>query len=411
MTDFVVPSVVAGKNVAPEEVFDVLSPANGQVLHQCGLATTSLASEAVVAAASASKDWAQTSTGRRREIFLAAAAILESEKDMLAGVMKDEVCAEQEWAEHNIKASIKMLESVADNVSSLNGLSPTLADTRLSGLIVHEPYGVVLAIAPWNAPYILGLRSFLFPIAAGCTVVFKGSELSPRVHYLLVNVLHRAGLPKGVLNYIVTTSTCAQSVTESLIANPCVRKINFTGSTRVGAIIAELAGRHLKPTVMELGGKASAIVWNDADLDLAVKECVTGAFLFHGQICMSTERILVHTSICEEFYQRLSREIQSTRFSSQEQLVLINPQSVAKNKRLLKDAVDKGATVLLGDLDQVPSSTQMQRSILKGVTPNMDIYKTESFGPSVSLIEVSSEAEALCESAPAFVSLLRCITV
>jgi acyl-CoA reductase-like NAD-dependent aldehyde dehydrogenase len=228
-------------------------------------------------------------------------------------------------------------------------------------------------------------------------VVFKGSELAPRSHYLLVDILHRAGLPPGVLNFIVTTPDHAASVTESLIADPAIRKINFTGSTVVGRIIGKLAGQYLKPAVMELGGKGVAIVWNDADLDLAAAECAKGAFLFSGQICMSTEKILIHRDVSESFRKKFLQASRSFLSQSQNPPVLINRQSVAKNKRLLQDAVDKGAILLSGDLKTNQETTRMMPAVLDKVTAEMDIYKSESFGPSVSLMEITTDEEALCK--------------
>ncbi|KAJ2978461.1 hypothetical protein NUW58_g7487 [Xylaria curta] len=260
-------------------------------------------------------------------------------------------------------------------------------------MVWREPYGVVLAIAPWNAPYILGTRSVLYPIAAGCTTVLKGSEFSPRVMHAIASVFHEAGLPKGVLNFLSTSPSNAPAVTEALIAHPHVKKINFTGSTAVGRIIGKLAGQHLKPVVLELGGKAPAIVWEDANLDLAADCCARGAFLNSGQICMSTERIIVHRKVGEAFRGKL-QDVVSKIWS--EGLVHINPQAVEKNKRLAQDAADKGALILNGEINAADSSnTRLRPIVIAHVTPDMDIYKQESFGTTVSLLEVDSEEEAL----------------
>lgn len=211
-----------------------------------------------------------------------------------------------------------------------------------------------------------------------------------------MSVLSEAGLPNGVLNYIVTDPAHAPSVTESLIGNPSIKKINFTGSTPVGRILAKLAGQYLKPVVLELGGKAPAIVWEDADLDLAAQQCAAGAFFFSGQICMATEKIIAHKKISGAFQEKLLGTIKQHFPSEGDAPILINTQSVDKNKKLLKDAVSKGASLLHGDVDaEETSKTRLRPIVVSKVTPEMDIYKTESFGPSVSLIEVESEEEAL----------------
>lgn len=185
-----------------------------------------------------------------------------------------------------------------------------------SAQVLREPYGVVLAITPWNAPLILATRAAANPIIAGNTVVLKTSELSPLSNSIIAQVFAEAGLPKGVLNVVhvaihdtpkvskqfsLTThsringffpSPLGFQVVESIIANHIVRKVNFTGSTRVGSIVGSLCGKHIKPSVLELGGAAVCIVLEDADLELAAKNAIYGSFLHSGQICMSTNNVL-----------------------------------------------------------------------------------------------------------------------
>jgi acyl-CoA reductase-like NAD-dependent aldehyde dehydrogenase len=151
--------------------------------------------------------------------------------------------------------------------------------------VFKEPYGVVLGIAPWNAPYILGARAWLYPLVAGNTVIFKGSELSPRTFWTMGSILSQAGLPDGVVNMLYHRPEDAAEVTNFLIEQRCVKKVNFTGSTLVGSIIAAKAGKECKPVLMELGGKASAIVCEDTDLEKAAMQAALGAFLHAGQIC------------------------------------------------------------------------------------------------------------------------------
>lgn len=211
-----------------------------------------------------------------------------------------------------------------------------------------------------------------------------------------MSCFHEAGLPKGVLNVIVHEPVNAAAITTSLIAHPEVKKINFTGSTNVGRIIAKQAGEHLKPVLLELGGKAPAIVWEDADLDLAAQQCAVGAFLHGGQICMSTERIIVHKNVKEQFEAKFSAAVDNIFPSKSDSPVLINQVAVDKNKKLLKDAVSKGAAVVAGNIDaEEASKTRMRPIIIKNISTDMDIYKTESFGPTVSLFEVETEVEAL----------------
>ncbi|KAI2472536.1 aldehyde dehydrogenase [Annulohypoxylon bovei var. microspora] len=395
MLTYTVPFVINGEERQADSTFDVKSPDTGKLLHRCGIATEADVVAAIEAAAAAGQQWANTPAAERRDILLKAADIMDKRRDELAQYMMDEVAAARGWADFNLNLVIDMYKDVAGRVSAVEGTIPP-CQSGLTSIVVKEPYGVVLAIAPWNATYILGTRSVLFPIAAGNTVVFKGSETAPRAHHAIVSILSEAGVPKGVVNYIVTDPAHAPSVTEALVANPIVKKINFTGSTGVGRIIAKLAGQYLKPVVLELGGKAPAIVWEDANLDLAAEQTTLGAFFFSGQICMSTERIIVHKKISEAFQEKLLGTVEKFFSSKGDALVLINAQGVDKNKKLIKDAVSKGASVLNGDVDvKEGSKTRMRPLVISKVTPDMDLYKQESFGPSVSLIEVESEEEAL----------------
>lgn len=211
--------------------------------------------------------------------------------------------------------------------------------------------------------------------------------------HAIVDVFRQAGLPDGVLNIIYCDLEDAAPVTTALIANKHVRKLNFTGSTAVGRIISKIAGEHLKPVVLELGGKASAVICEDADLDNAVSQCALGSFLNAGQICMSTERILVHKNIKAEFEKKFKMFMEKEVFT-QESKVLIGSEAVDKNHRLLKDAVSKGATLLHGGLEGGEGAT-MKPVAVSNVSSAMDIYQTESFGPTVSIIETESDKEAI----------------
>ena len=245
-----------------------------------------------------------------------------------------------------------------------------------------------------NAPCVLSVRSIAFPLAAGNTVVLKGSEQSPRSIWAVGSVFLEAGFPPGVLSVVYHAPAAASEVTSALIKHKEVKKVNFTGSTAVGRIIGRLCGENLKPVVLELGGKAPAIIWEDANLDLAAQKCALGAFLHSGQICMSTERIIVHKNIKDKFEVALKGEVDAM-FPGE--MTLINTAGVAKNKKLLSDAMSKGAKIVSGDPEQKANGdgTKMSPVVVSSVTPQMDMYMTESFGPTVSLLEVETEEEAL----------------
>ncbi|TLS24350.1 hypothetical protein PpBr36_08499 [Pyricularia pennisetigena] len=395
--DHTVPLLIGGKEKITSDTFPVVSPATGETVHQCSNANVADAEEAVETAAAALNDWKRKTPAERRDIFLKAADILANRKEELASYMETETAASKHWANFNLDNTRDMLIDVAGRISAaMTGAIPATRDINVSALVVKEPYGVVLAMAPWNAPYILGMRAVLFPLAVGNTVVFKGSELSPRTMWGICSVLAEAGVPEGALSLVFCSRETAASVTETLIAHKHMKKVNFTGSTSVGRIIGRLAGQHLKPVLLELGGKAPAIVWEDADLDNAAAQCALGAYLASGQICMSTERIIVHEAVAKQFQGKFAACVNKFFPSDADAPVLVQAQGVARNHELLKDALSKGAEVVVGDADAKDDNAHCMRPVaIRGVTPDMDIYMTESFGPTVSLIEVNSEEEAL----------------
>lgn len=235
-----------------------------------------------------------------------------------------------------------------------------------------------------------------YAIAAGNTAVLKASEFSPRSLTAIASVFKEAGLPDGVLNIISCRPQDASQVTKTLFEHKAVKKINFTGSTGVGRILARLAGENLKPILLELGGKAPAIVFEDADLKVAAQGCALGAFMHAGQICMSTERVLVHKSISKDFEVEFKAAIDQFFPAEGTAPTLINDRGASKNKALLDDAVSKGASVMYGDVAAKETlGTQSRPIVVKGINEDMDLYYTESFGPSTSIFEFEEESEAI----------------
>src|ERR1700761_7360818 len=208
--------------------------------------------------------------------------------------------------------------------------------------------------------------------------------------------MKQAGLPDGVLSVIYHQTSDAAAVANTIIEHPLVRKVNFTGSTMTGSIIASKAGKELKPVLMELGGKASAIVCEDANLENAAMQVALGSFLHAGQICMATERILVHRNIINDFAEALKGASEKVYASNGEAPLLIAKAGVEKNHKLLDDAASKGAKVVYGDVKAHEQSAHRIRPvIISDVKKDMDIFYTESFGPTVSLIAVDSDEQAI----------------
>lgn len=225
------------------------------------------------------------------------------------------------------------------------------------------------------------MRSILYPLAAGNTAILKGSEFCPRTWWAIGNVLQEAGLPAGVLNVLFHRPEDAAQITSALIEHTAIKKINFTGSTAVGRIIASQAGKNLKPVLMELGGKASAIVLDDADLKNAAKQCALGAFLHSGQVCMSSERIVVHKNIKAKFIDAFKEAVDEVFGGDKPPPVVVSSAGIEKNKRLISEAVKAGAKVVHGDHEKDElhpetnevSNTRMRPVIVDGVSNDMEL--------------------------------------
>ncbi|KAH4936487.1 hypothetical protein HBI39_113050 [Parastagonospora nodorum] len=394
---YTVPLLINGKEVTTKTTFSVTSPTTQKEVWLSSSASLDEVSAATSAAQAALSDWSKTKPATKRAIFMKAADIVDARAEELAEYMKIETGAASQFANgFNVPKCADMLRDVAGRLSTVMGSIPTCEQEGTSALIVKEPIGTVLAIAPWNAPYVLGMRSILYPLAAGCCVIFKGSEFCPRTWWAIGNVLTEAGLPAGVLSVLFHRAEDAAQVTTALIEHRCIKKINFTGSTAVGRIIAGQAGKNLKPVLMELGGKASAIVLDDAELKNAATQCALGAFLHSGQICMSSERILVHKDIKSKFVAAFKEAVENIFGGDKPAPVLVAAVGVERNKRLISEAVKAGARVVHGDhTKQEEFDTHMRPVIVDSVTKEMDLFYTESFGPSVSIVEISDDQEAV----------------
>jgi acyl-CoA reductase-like NAD-dependent aldehyde dehydrogenase len=349
-------------------------------------------------AARALPGWSATGPSLRRAILLKAAELLEQKVDEFCTVMAAEVGASELWARFNVQGSAALLREAAGLATQIQGETiPTDKPGTLS-MTLRQAAGVVLSIVPWNGPILLGTRAIAYPLVCGNPVIFKGSESSPRTHELLASCFHEAGLPAGVLNFLTTTPALSGAVTEALIAYPAVRRVNFTGSTRVGRIIAETSGRHLKRCLLELGGKAPFIVLDDADLDGAVNAAIFGAFLYQGQICMSTERFVVDEKVADAFVARFAARA-GTLLAQDPGSVpgcvigpMLNEASGQRINAMLEDAVRQGAVIAAGGAAR---GAMMDATIVDHVRPGMEIYDEETFGPVTTVVRVRDTEEAV----------------
>jgi vanillin dehydrogenase len=371
--------------------FERRNPLDGSVATRAPAASESDAVAAVDAAAEAFKTWSQTGPNERRMLLLKAADALEAKTPKFVEAVPAETGATGMWAGFNVMLAAGMIREAASLTTQVAGeVIPSDVPGSLA-MGVRQPAGVVLGIAPWNAPVILGVRAIATPLACGNTVVLKGSENCPRTHQLIVEAFQDAGFPAGVVNYITNAPADAAKVVEAMVAHPAVRRVNFTGSTRVGKLIALTCAKYLKPVVLELGGKAPLVVLDDADLDDAVNAAAFGAFANSGQICMSTERIIVDRKIADDFVARFSKKARSLPLGDPrkpEPVVLgsvIGMGTVEHCNALIDDALAKGAKLVCGGK---ADSTLMPATLLDHVTPRMRIYHEETFGPVKCIVRV-----------------------
>lgn len=377
--------------------FERTDPLHGHAVTVAAAAGREDARRAVEAARDAFGGWSATPAGERRTLLNRAADLLMERAPDVAGVMTEEVGGTFGWGMFNCDLAARMLREAAAQAYSVVGeVIPSDVPGSLA-MGVRQPAGVVVGMAPWNAPVILSTRAIATPLAYGNTVVLKASERCPRTHAAVVGALVDAGLPAGAVNLIIHAPEDAPDVVDELIAHPAVRRVNFTGSTRVGKIIALKCAEHLKPCLLELGGKAPQVVLADADLDAAADAASFGAFMNSGQICMSTERVVADRSVAAELGAKLAeRAGKLTVGDPRDQGTIIGPVITdgARERivELIEDAREKGAEVLSGgDSD----GNLVTPTVLAGVTPEMRIYGEESFGPVVSIVSVDGADEAV----------------
>lgn len=373
-------------------------PTDDRVITTGAAATVADARAAADSASRAFTVWSRTGPTERRRILLRAADLVEEKADEFVRTMALEVGAAELWARFNVGLTVNCLREAASLATQIQGETiPTDKPGTLS-MTIRQPVGVILSIAPWNGPIILAARALAYPLVCGNTVVFRASETSPRTHALLVEILHAAGLPAGALNLITTDPADAPEVVDALIAHPAIRRINFTGSTRVGRIIAQKAAVHLKRCLLELGGKSPQIILKDADLDGAVRAAVFGSFLYQGQICMSTERIIVDASVADEVAARIAEQVRALPSGdpAHSPACVIGPmasrESGARINGLIEDALSKGAKILVGGK---ADGATMPATVLDHVTPDMAIYDSETFGPITVMIRARDTSDAV----------------
>ncbi|RWX14061.1 aldehyde dehydrogenase [Rhizobium hidalgonense] len=386
----------ADRAASSGRTYDRIDPFTEKLASRAAAASLEDVAAAVDAASAAFGAWSKTGPGQRRAILMKAADIMDSKVAEFTRLMIEETGATAPWAGFNVMLAANILREAGAMTTQISGeIIPSDKPGSLS-MGVRQAAGVCLAIAPWNAPVILATRAIAMPIACGNSVILKASEQCPGTHRLIATALTEAGLPAGVINVLTNAPEDAPEIVAALIAHPAVRRVNFTGSTKVGKIIAETCGKYLKPALLELGGKAPLIILDDADIDGAVNAAIFGAFMHQGQICMSTERIIVDTAIADQFVAKLAaRASQLPAGDPRGHVVLgslVSLDAAKKMEELIADATAKGAKLVAGGKR---SGTVVEATLLDHVTPDMRVYAEESFGPVKPIIRVSGEEEAI----------------
>lgn len=376
--------------------FERIDPVTGTVASRAAAATIEDAARAVASSASAFASWSKTGPGERRALLMKAADAMEARLDRFTAMMTAETGATAPWAGFNVHLAAGVLREAAAMTTQIGGeIIPSDRPGTLA-MGVLRPRGVCLAIAPWNAPVILGTRAVAMAIACGNTVVLKASELCPATHSLIGECFAEAGFPAGILNVVTNAPEDAGDIVAALVANPTVKHVNFTGSSRVGRIIGRLAGEHLKPVLLELGGKAPLVVLDDADIEGAVNAAIFGAFMNQGQICMSTERIIVDEAIADDFVARLAARASALPAGDPRGPVvlgsLVTLAAAERMDAILADAVARGGKIVAGG---TRDGAVVVATLVDHVAAGMKIYDDETFGPVKPIIRVKGEDEAI----------------
>ena len=386
---------VGGQWRAGSTTFDDRNPATGEVWRQVAEATESEAVEAIEAAREAQPAWAALPADQRGRLLHEVTRALEARHDEAVDALVDEGGAWIGKAMFETGYVGGIAEAAAAAPHMVTGeILPS--DSGKLSLVVRQPVGVVTVISPWNFPLLLSMRAVAFAIAVGNAVVLKPSEETPVAGgLLLARLFEDAGLPPGILNVVTCSRDRVDEVGEALVTHPAVGAVSFTGSSAVGRTVAALGGHHLKKVALELGGKDALLVLDDADIERAVGAATFGSFMHAGQICMSTERILVDATIAGEFTERFAERTRTLTVGDPRSNVIgpvINERQAGKIRGHIDSAVAAGATVVTGGNND---GLFFEPTILTDVTPDMAVFSEETFGPVAPVLAVSGEDEAI----------------
>jgi succinate-semialdehyde dehydrogenase / glutarate-semialdehyde dehydrogenase len=390
------------RHAASGLTFPVTNPATSEVIAQISAADTQDVRDAVAAADSAFSSWAARTAYERAGYLYEAYRLMMGRADELARLMTTEQGKPLRTARIEVRYAADFLIWFAEEAKRVYGqLIPSArADQRF--MVLRQPVGVVGAVTPWNYPISMITRKVGPALAAGCTVVLKPAQQTPLCAIEVFRILHEVGIPAGVVNLVTTDR--AKIVGDELLANPSVRKLTFTGSTEVGKRLAEGAAGQIKRVSLELGGHAPFIVFPDADPAHAARGAALVKFLNTGQACICPNRIFVHRSLAGRFLEVLRDRVSRLKAGNglEEGITigpLIDEGALAKMDQHVSDALEKGASLVLGGErltgEKYDAGTFFAPTVLTDVTPEMLIYREETFGPIAPVILFDDEDEVI----------------
>jgi succinate-semialdehyde dehydrogenase/glutarate-semialdehyde dehydrogenase len=377
---------------------EVIDPATGRRIKSIADASVADGGKALDAAVAAADSWAATAPRVRGEILRRAFDLLQERRDDFALLMTLEMGKPLAESNGEVTYGGEFLRWFSEEAVRITGRYGTNPEGTGRMIVSQHPVGPCYLITPWNFPLAMATRKIAPALAAGCTVVIKPAELTPLTTLYFAQLLADAGLPAGVVN-VITTSTSG-AVSEPIIADPRLRKLSFTGSTPVGRKLIQQASQGMLRTSMELGGNAPFVIFEDADLDKAVEGAIAAKFRNIGQACTAANRFIVHESLAEEFARRVTERVNgfATGRGTEDGITigpLINDAAVGKAEELVKDAVDRGATVLAGGHRIEGDGTFYEATVVSGVKPGSEILRQEIFGPVLSIVSFTDEDEAV----------------
>lgn len=381
-----------------DATLQVHDPATGDVLKSIADASVDDARAAMNAAADAQESWAATPARERGELLRRTFDLMMERRDEFALLMTLEMGKPLAESDGEVTYGGEFLRWFSEEAVRIAGRYGANPEGSGRMIVTQRPVGPVYLITPWNFPLAMATRKIGPALAAGCTVIIKPASLTPLTTLHFAALLEEAGLPAGVVNVLTTSSS--GKISEPILTDPRLRKLSFTGSTPVGVSLLKQAADGVLRTSMELGGNAPFVVFDDADLDAAVEGAMLAKFRNVGQACTAANRFIVQETIADEFARRVTERVQEfTVGRGTEDGVTVGPlideDAVAKASALVKDAVDRGATLLTGGHVIDSAGTFFEPTVVSGVQPGSDILHEEIFGPVLSIMTFTDEAEAV----------------